>query len=87
LLEADVAQKFLKTIVAHPKVAPLLDDHFTVDGTPVQAWASLKSFVPKEAPPPSDRAPPPGYRRCARPGAASRNHSRHRAESREHRDA
>ena len=55
-----MAQKFLKAIVAHPKVAPLLsDDHFTVDGTLVQAWVSLKSFVPKEAPPPSDRAPPP----------------------------
>lgn len=37
---------------------PISDDHFTVDGTLVQAWASLKSFVPKEAPPPSDRAPP-----------------------------
>lgn len=60
MLEADATQKFLKAIVAHPKVAPLLsDDHFTVDGTLVQAWASLKSFVPKEAPPPSDRAPPP----------------------------
>ena len=38
---------------------PISDDHFTVDGTLVQAWASLKSFVPREAPPPSDRAPPP----------------------------
>jgi transposase len=49
LLEADIARKFLKEIVAHPKVAPLLsDEHFTVDGTLMQAWASLKSFVAKE---------------------------------------
>jgi transposase len=44
LLEADVARKFLKAILAHSKVAPLLsDDHFTVDGTLIQAWASMKS--------------------------------------------
>src|SRR5262249_58101111 len=36
---------------------PISDDHFTVDGTLVQRWASLKGFVPKEAP--LDRAPPP----------------------------
>jgi transposase len=49
LLEADVAKKFLKAILAHAKVEPLLsDDHFTVDGTLVQAWASMKSFVPRE---------------------------------------
>ena len=29
---------------------PISDDHFTVDGTLVQRWASLKGFVPKEAP-------------------------------------
>ena len=58
LLEADVAKKFLAAILAHPKVAPLLsDEHFTVDGTLIQAWASMKSFVPKEPPP---DAPPPG---------------------------
>jgi transposase len=49
LLEADVAKKFLAAILAHAKVKPLLsDDHFTVDGTLVQAWASMKSFVPRE---------------------------------------
>ena len=48
LLEADIARKFLACIVAHPEVAPLLSqEHFTVDGTLVNAWASLKSFVPK----------------------------------------
>ena len=48
LLEADIARKFLGLIVEHPEVSPLLsDDHFTVDGTLINAWASLKSFVPK----------------------------------------
>ena len=61
LLEADIAKKFLKAIVEHGSVAPLLsDDHFSVDGTLVNAWASLKSFVPKEAPPPDAGAAPPG---------------------------
>jgi transposase len=49
LLEADIARKFLKSILEHKEVAPLLsDEHFSVDGTLVTAWASLKSFVPKE---------------------------------------
>ena len=30
----------------------LSDEHFTVDGTLIEAWASLKSFRPKDAPPP-----------------------------------
>ncbi len=48
LLEADIARKFLKGILEHPRVKPLLsDDHFTVDGTLITAWASLKSFVPR----------------------------------------
>jgi transposase len=61
LLQADIARKFLKSILEHEEVAPLLsDEHFTVDGTLVTAWASLKSFVPKDAaakvaaPPPDD---------------------------------
>ena len=49
LLEADIARKFLKGILEHREVAPLLsEEHFTVDGTLVNAWASLKSFVPRE---------------------------------------
>lgn len=58
LLNTDIAQKFLAAILAHEKVAPLLsDDHFSVDGTLVEAWASFKSFKPKV--PPSDSRPPP----------------------------
>ena len=61
LLEADIARLFLKGIIEHPEVSALLsNEHFTVDGTLITAWASLKSFVPKEvaaaagAPPPED---------------------------------
>ena len=45
LLEADVAAKFLAAVLAHPKVKPLLsDEHFSVDGTLIEAWASMKSL-------------------------------------------
>jgi transposase/IS5 family transposase len=64
LLNADIAKKLMAAILAHEKVAPLLsDDHFSVDGTLVEAWASFKSFKPKIAnggaePPDSDPPPP-----------------------------
>ena len=60
LMTTEMSRKLMAAILAHEKVAPLLsDDHFSVDGTLVEAWASFKSFKPKEeaAPPPSD--PPP----------------------------
>jgi hypothetical protein len=45
-----MARKFLAGNIEHPEVAPLLaNEHFTVDGTLVTVWASLKSFVPKKA--------------------------------------
>ena len=47
----------MAAILAHPQVKPLLsDEHFSVDGTLVKAWASMKSFQPKEgtAPPQND---------------------------------
>ena len=54
LLTTDMSRKFLAAILAHREVAPLLsDEHFSVDGTLVKAWASLKSFQPK-----ADGAPP-----------------------------
>ena len=55
LLEGDVALKFLATVLALPKVKALLStEHFSVDGTLLEAWASTKSFRPKDgsAPPP-----------------------------------
>ena len=48
LLNTDIARKFLAAILAHREVAPLLsDEHFSVDGTLIEAWASMKSFQPK----------------------------------------
>jgi transposase len=48
LLNTDIARKVLAAILAHKDVAPLLsDEHFSVDGTLVEAWASMKSFQPK----------------------------------------
>ena len=45
LLEAEVARKFLVQLLAHRQVRGLLsDEHFSVDGTQVAAWASMKSF-------------------------------------------
>jgi transposase len=49
LLEADVAREFLATLLALPQVKRLLSsDHFSVDGTLLKAWASMKSFQPKD---------------------------------------
>lgn len=49
LLEGDVARQFLAAILNQPEVRGLLSrEHFSVDGTLIEAWASLKSFVPKD---------------------------------------
>src|SRR5919109_3418199 len=48
LLEADVAREFFKRVVDQARARKLLsDEHFTVDGTLVEAWASQKSFKKK----------------------------------------
>lgn len=58
LLEADVARRFFEGIVRQAKAAQLLSrEHFTVDGSLIEAWASLKSFRPKTEGP-VDREPP-----------------------------
>jgi transposase len=45
----DLIRKFMTGLLMHEKVRPLLSsDHFSVDGTLVEAWASHKSFRPKE---------------------------------------
>ena len=50
LQEGDVYQKFMTKLLKHEKVKPLLsDEHFSVDGTLIEAWASHKSFKPKQA--------------------------------------
>ena len=59
LLTTDMSCKVMAAILAHREVAPLLsDEHFSVDGTLIKAWASMKSFQPKaEAGPPDDGKP------------------------------
>ncbi len=48
LLEAEVSAKLLRGVVEHRKVRRLLSrEHFSVDGTLIEAWASMKSFRPK----------------------------------------
>ncbi|MGY4183135.1 transposase [Bradyrhizobium sp. USDA 4518] len=45
LLEGEIAAKFLTALLAQPKVKRLLSsDHLSVDGTLIEAWASIKSF-------------------------------------------
>jgi transposase len=49
LLEGDIAAKFLAAVLAQSKVKKLLSsDHFSVDGTLIEAWASMKSVKPKD---------------------------------------
>ena len=49
LLSTEMSRKIMAAILAHRDVAPLLsDEHFSVDGTLVKAWASMKSFQPRE---------------------------------------
>jgi transposase len=63
LLDGDIAAKFLAAVLAQPRVKRLLStDHFSVDGTLIEAWASLKSFKPRNS---SDDKPPAGGGRNA----------------------
>ncbi len=58
LLEGEIAQQFLAAVLAQPKVKRLLSsEHFSVDGTLLEAWASMKSFRPKDG---SGDPPGPG---------------------------
>jgi len=61
LLEGDVAREFLCEVVKQAQDKNLTsDEHFTVDGTLIEAWASLKSFQRKDQPrtPPDDPGNP-----------------------------
>ena len=59
LLEGDIAAKFLSAILAQAKVKALLStDHFSVDGTLIEAWASMKSIKPKDGPKDGSGEPP-----------------------------
>jgi transposase len=56
LLAGEIASKFLAAVLAQPEVKTLLStEHFSVDGTLLEAWASTKSFRPKDG-----SGPPPG---------------------------
>jgi transposase len=62
LLEGEVASAFFEQVLAQVRERdPWSDDHFTVDGTLIEAWAGQKSFQQKAAAMPS--APPdnPGH--------------------------
>jgi transposase len=49
LLDGDIAAKFFASVLNLPQVRELLSsEHFSVDGTLIEAWASMKSFVPKD---------------------------------------
>lgn len=49
LQNGEVFGKFMAKLLRHPQVEPLLsDEHFSVDGTLIEAWASQKSFRPKD---------------------------------------
>src|SRR4030088_3527965 len=69
LLAADVARKFLAELMDHKELRGLLsDEHFSVDGTQIAAWASMKSFRAKDG---SDD-PPGAGRNSGAPRARSR---------------
>lgn len=59
LLTTQTAQELLATLLATPKIKRLLShEHFSVDGTLLKAWASMKSFRPKDG----SGTPPDGGR-------------------------
>jgi transposase len=77
LLESDIAAAFFDAVLAQARAAGLLsDEHFTVDGTLLEAWASLKSFRRKDdgrQPPPDD----PGNPTVNFHGESRRNDTHH----------
>ena len=62
LLDGDIAQRFFERVLAQARTRDLLsDEHFSVDSTLIEAWASLKSFRrmdEQDAPPPDDPGNP-----------------------------
>lgn len=73
LLTTDMARRIMAAILAHREVAPLLsEDHFSVDGTLVKAWAWMKSFPMKErAASDGDEGPGDPPDSCVPPTSAS----------------
>jgi len=55
LLDGDIAAAFFDAVLIHADTEQLLsDEHFTVDGTMLEAWASQKSFRPRDQDPPTN---------------------------------
>jgi hypothetical protein len=51
LLYGEIAAKFLAAVLSHPRVKQFLSSqHFSVYGILIEAWASLRSFKPKDLP-------------------------------------
>src|SRR4030095_2929933 len=79
LLDGDIAAAFFEAVLLHADTERLLsDEHFTVDGTLLEAWASHKSFRPQQAEPPTG----PG----ANPAVDFRGHRRTNATHRSRTD-
>ena len=71
LLEGEIAAKFLAAVLAQPRVKRLLsNEHFSVDGTLIEAWASMKSFKPKDG---SDNAADRRRAQCAKQTSTARS--------------
>jgi transposase len=65
MLDGDIARKFMAKILNLPHVRNLLSsEHFSIDGTLIEAWASMKSFVPKDG-----SKPPRAGKDCRRRNA------------------
>ena len=79
LLDGEIVAKFLAVVLAQPKVKRLMwNDHFSLDGTLIQAWASMKSFRRIDG---DDNDPEDGGRRRLRGGLSGRSYSTSRASS------
>jgi len=80
LLEGDIAPRFLAAELTHKRVCGLLsDEHFSVDGTLIEAWASMKSFRPKDDPgedPPGGAGATPSATSTARGAPTTRTRAR-----------
>src|SRR5512135_2346402 len=62
MLDGDIARELLAAVLKQPEVRRLLSkEHFSVDGTLIEAWASMKSFRPKDG----SGEPPTGVGRTA----------------------
>jgi transposase len=76
LVGGDIAEAFLSGVLRQAEVRGLLShEHFTVDGTLLEAWASQKSFQPKPPAPPAEEPPTDGAAPPPAAGGSARNPS------------